>query len=46
MPKDFLPVGGQQWVFPGGGHKHFSRGANSGEILFYQLETKRKTFYC
>jgi len=23
---------------------HFSRGANSGEILFYQLETKKNTF--
>jgi len=29
-------------LFPGGGQKHFLRGANSGEISFYQLENKRK----
>jgi len=30
--------------FPGGGQKDFSRGGNSGEISFYQLETRENYF--
>jgi len=32
-------------IFPGGVQKMFSGGADSGEILFYQLKTKRKLFF-
>jgi len=31
-------------IFPGGSQKDFSMGANSGEISFHQVETKRKKF--
>jgi len=37
---------GQYWIFPRSDRKHFSRGAKSGEISFYQqLETKIKYFF-
>jgi len=33
-------------IFPGGGQTHFFQGwANSGEVSFYQFETKRLTFF-
>ena len=31
--------------FSWGGQKDFSKGANGGEKLFYQLEAIRKTFF-
>ena len=34
----------KQHMFAHGRRKDFSRGSNSGEISFYQLETKRKYF--
>jgi len=43
--QEFFQGKGQKWIFPGGGQKHFSNRANSRKILFYQLETKRITFF-
>jgi len=37
--------GGKKWIFQIMAKSIFPDGANSGETSFYQLETKRKTFY-
>jgi len=35
--KDFFQGGGQQWVFPGGGQTHFSRGGPTVAKFHYTI---------